>query len=73
MGGNDLACGGSGTSAKNGAGGYFQAYGHRSPLFTNTVDGKTGAFRPFTAADTYNFGPLKLYQRPDRAWTGGSF
>ena len=68
-----LACGGSGTSAKNGAGGYFQAYANGSPLFTNTVDGKTGAFRPFTAADTYNFGPLNFFQRPNERWTGGSF
>ena len=42
-------------------------------LFTNTVDGKTGAFRPFTAADDYNFGPLNFYQRPNERWTGGSF
>jgi iron complex outermembrane recepter protein len=68
-----LACGGSGTSAKNGAGGYFQAYGPKGALFTNTVDGKTGAFRPFTAADDYNFGPLNFYQRPNERWTGGSF
>jgi iron complex outermembrane receptor protein len=70
-----LACGGSGTSAKNGAGGYFQAYGSGggAALFTNTVDGKTGAFRPFTSADTYNFGPLNFYQRPNERWTGGSF
>ncbi|MEA3160771.1 MAG: iron complex outerrane recepter protein, partial [Gammaproteobacteria bacterium] len=70
-----LACGGSGTSAKNGAGGYFQAYGNAPgpALFTNTVDGKTGAFRPYTAADTYNFGPLNFYQRPAERWTGGSF
>ena len=68
-----LRCGGSGTSAKNGAGGYFQAYGPSGALFTNTVDGKTGAFRPFTAADTYNFGPLNFYQRPAERYTGGSF
>jgi iron complex outermembrane receptor protein len=70
-----LACGGSGTSAKNGAGGYFQAYGGtpNHALFTNTVDGKTGAFRPFTTADNYNFGPLNFYQRPNERWTGGSF
>jgi iron complex outermembrane receptor protein len=70
-----LACGGSGTSAKNGAGGYFQAYGGTpsAALFTNTVDGKTGAFRPFTTADQYNFGPLNFYQRPNERWTGGSF
>ena len=70
-----LTCSGSGTSAKNGAGGYFQAYGSAPgpALFTNTVDGKTGAFRPFTAADTYNFGPLNFYQRPNERFTGGSF
>jgi iron complex outermembrane receptor protein len=68
-----LRCGGSGTSAKNGAGGYFQAYGPAGALFTNTVDGKTGAWRPFTAADTYNFGPLNFYQRPAERFTGGSF
>ncbi len=68
-----MRCGGSGTSAKNGAGGYFQAYGPSGALFTNTVDGKTGAFRPFTAADSYNFGPLNFYQRPAERWTGGSF
>jgi iron complex outermembrane recepter protein len=71
-----LACGGSGTSAKNGAGGYFQAYGPSGALFTNTVDGKTGAFRPFNfgaGGDLYNFGPLNFYQRPNERWTGGAF
>jgi outer membrane receptor protein involved in Fe transport len=69
-----LRCGGSGTSARNGAGGYFQAYGSSGPaLFTNTVDGKTGAFRPFTPADQYNFGPLNFYQRPAQRFTGGTF
>jgi iron complex outermembrane receptor protein len=70
-----VACGGSGTSAKNGAGGYFQAYGAAGgkALFTNTVDGTTGAFRPFTGADAYNFGPLNFFQRPNERWTGGSF
>jgi len=70
-----LACGGSGTSARNGAGGYFQAYGAGGgkALFTNTVDGQTGAFRPFVGADNYNFGPLNFFQRPNERWTGGSF
>jgi outer membrane receptor protein involved in Fe transport len=72
-----LACGGSGTSARSGslgkAGGYFQAYAGGKALFTNTVDPNTGAFRPFTGADTYNFGPLNFYQRPNERWTGGSF
>ena len=70
-----LKCGGSGTSAKNGAGGYFQAYGTAPgpALFTNTVDGKTGQFRPFTANDVYNFGPVNFYQRPNTRWTAGGF
>jgi iron complex outermembrane recepter protein len=72
--GGSLACGGSPTSAKNGAGGYFLAYGSPGQAaFVNTVDGSTGAFRPFTAADAYNFGPLNFYQRPNERWTGGSF
>src|SRR5882757_7720267 len=70
-----LKCGGSGTSARNGAGGYFQAYGTAPgpALFTNTVDGLTGQFRPFTANDVYNFGPVNFYQRPNTRWTAGSF
>jgi outer membrane receptor protein involved in Fe transport len=89
-------CGGSGTSAKNGAGGYFQAYGafmdptaayHNAagyvtdkngnvltqPLFTNTVDGLTGQFRPYTSSDLYNFGPLNFFLRPSERWTAGAF
>ena len=69
----NLACGGSGTSAKNGAGGNFLAYNGSGLIFSNTVDGKTGAFRPFAATDAYNFGPLNFYQRPNERWTGGSF
>jgi iron complex outermembrane receptor protein len=68
-----LACGGSGTSAKNGAGGYFNASSAGGSLFTNTVDGLTGQFRPFTAADRYNFGPVNFYQRPNERWTAGAF
>jgi iron complex outermembrane receptor protein len=72
-----LKCGGSGTSARNGAGGYFQAYANKAnggaALFTNTVDGQTGAFRPFTTNDLYNFGPLNFYQTPNTRWTAGTF
>jgi iron complex outermembrane receptor protein len=69
-----LACGGSPITARPGGGGYFQAYGAAGALFTNTVDNKTGAFRPYnTATDAYNFGPLNFYQRPNERWTGGSF
>jgi iron complex outermembrane recepter protein len=72
----NLFCGGSITTAKNGAGGYFQAYGLAGgpPLFTNTVDGKTGAWRPYVGSqDAYNFGPLNFYQTPNTRWTAGGF
>lgn len=68
-----LKCGGSGTSAKNGAGGYFNASGPGGSIFTNTVDGLTGQFRPYTDNDNYNFGPVNFYQRPNERWTAGSF
>jgi len=71
-----LVCGGSQTSAKNGAGGYFVAYGLAPgpALFGNTVDGKDGAFRPYNrATDTYNFGPINFYQTPNTRWTAGGF
>ncbi|HEX4388158.1 MAG TPA: TonB-dependent receptor [Steroidobacteraceae bacterium] len=74
-----LKCAGSGTSAKDGAGGYFQAYpaGGGAALFTNTVDGTTGQMRPFNfgpgASDLYNFGPLNFYQTPNERWTAGAF
>jgi outer membrane receptor protein involved in Fe transport len=71
-----LHCAGSGTSAKNGAGGYFQAYpaAGGAALFTNTVDGLTGQFRPFDrSSDYFNFGPLNFYQTPNERWTAGTF
>jgi iron complex outermembrane recepter protein len=75
---NNLACGGSGTSAKNGAGGYFLAYNAAgsTTLYKNTVDGLTGQFRPFNfgaGGDLYNFGPINFYQRPNERWTAGGF
>ena len=34
----------------------------------------TGAFRPYdSGTDTYNFGPLNFYQRPDERYTAGVF
>ena len=69
-----LHCAGSGTSAKNGAGGYFQAYGPSGALFTKTVDGTTGLMRPFDfSSDLFNFGPLNFYKTPNERWTAGAF
>jgi iron complex outermembrane recepter protein len=70
-----LACGGSGTSAKNGAGGEFLGYSTKGVKFLdNTVDGLTGVFRPFqTPNDLFNYGPYNYYQTPEIRWTAGSF
>jgi len=66
-----LACGGSFSSA----GGTFWAFDNNgASLFTNTVDQRTGAFRPFVApADTWNFSQLSYFLVPNNRWTGGAF
>jgi iron complex outermembrane receptor protein len=65
-----LVCGGSVISKS----GYFSAYGSKgTSLFVNTVDQHTGAFRPFSGGDEYNYGPLNFYQTPQERWTAGSF
>ena len=66
-----VICGGSGTDA----GGTFLAYNSTGSkrIFTDTVDPKTGLFRPATAADNFNFGALNFFQRPAERWTAGSF
>jgi iron complex outermembrane recepter protein len=66
-----LACGGSSTSR----GGSFRAYNSTfgSRLYNYTVDPSTGTWRPFTAADQYNFNPENYYQVPNERWTMGAF
>jgi iron complex outermembrane recepter protein len=70
-----LACSGSSTSAKNGAGGSFRAYNSSGVRFlNNTVDGTTNLFRPYQEpGDLYNYGPLNYYQTPNERWTAGAF
>ncbi|HWZ61808.1 MAG TPA: TonB-dependent receptor [Steroidobacteraceae bacterium] len=70
-----LSCGGSETSAKNGAGGAFFGTGTNGVTFlSNTVDGLTNQFRPFQEpGDLYNYGPLNYYQTPNERWTAGAF
>ena len=68
----NVACGGSET----GPGGLFIGYnaGFSHNTVYNTVDPKTGIFRPFnTATDLYNYGALNYYERPNERWTAGSF
>jgi outer membrane receptor protein involved in Fe transport len=64
-----LACGGSDTSR----GGRFSAIGDSGTFIDDTVDPKTGVFRPFTARDPYNYAPVNYYQTPNERWTGGAF
>jgi iron complex outermembrane recepter protein len=63
------ACAGSGTSA----GGTFLAYGSKGRILGDTVDPKTGTFRPTVASDDFNFGALNFFQRPSERWTAGFF
>ena len=62
-------CAGSGTDR----GGSFIAYGSKGRIMTNTVDPKTGTFRPVVASDDFNFGALNFFQRPTERWTAGFF
>jgi iron complex outermembrane recepter protein len=75
-----LACAGSSTSAKAGAGGRFLVYSYPNftpigPALGYTVDGAAGGnFRAFTVPnDLYNYGPLNYYQTPNERWTAGAF
>ena len=70
--GDEFTCGGSGTT-------FPTRLRARDPLTgdlaTNyIIDRNSGALRPFSpATDTYNFGPLNFYQRPDERYTAGVF
>jgi iron complex outermembrane receptor protein len=69
-GGTNVVCGGSHTDA----GGTFYGYDANSvTLFYNTVDPKTGVFRPVQDSDVYNYGALNYYVRPNERWTAGTF
>jgi len=72
---SSIACGGSFTSGKNGAGGAFFGTGKSGVTFmTDTVDGLTNKFRPFVQPnDLFNYGPYNYYQVPNERWTAGSF
>jgi iron complex outermembrane recepter protein len=68
--GNRPVCGGSATNQ----GGTFFVYNSSGVnQITNTVDQKTGVFRPETASDLYNYGPLNYYMRPSEKYTAGAF
>src|SRR5271167_1301647 len=69
-----LKCGGSSSSAT----GRFLELGVRgasnfSTYADQTVDKTTGAFRNYTAADSYNYGALSYLQRQADRYTAGAF
>jgi outer membrane receptor protein involved in Fe transport len=69
-----IHCGGSSTSA---TGRFFllgQVSGTSTAVVDNTVDAKTGAFRPYVSnTDSYNFGALSYLQRQSERYTAGAF
>jgi iron complex outermembrane recepter protein len=68
--GSRPVCGGSATNAS----GTFLVYNSAgNNILTNTVDPKTGIFRPETSADLYNYGALNYYIRPSDKYNAGAF
>jgi len=68
-----ITCGGSSTSA---TGRFFElglVGGITTTVVDNTVDTKTGAFRPYSSTDSYNYGALSYFQRDAERWTSGAF
>ena len=68
-----VKCGGSSSSA----GGRFLDFGATAPGFSSsidaTVDPKTGQFRQYTSADSFNYGGLSYAQREAQRYTAGAF
>ncbi|MFL5237809.1 MAG: TonB-dependent receptor plug domain-containing protein, partial [Rhizomicrobium sp.] len=80
--GGSFICGGSSTTALNGAGGRFVSLdgGHCNdfidpntgePIGSCTIDG-TGGTRGFFTSDRFNFAPYNYLQRPDTRYTFGA-
>jgi iron complex outermembrane recepter protein len=65
-----LGCQGSGVSA---TGQFFALGKDGTTLLDDTVDSRSGALRPYTSRDDYNFGPGSYYLTPNVRWTGGAF
>jgi len=40
---------------------------------SRTLDPTTGLIRPYTGADSFNFGPVNFYQRPSERWLADAF
>ena len=69
-----VTCGGSSSSAT----GRFLLLGNNgtssyATLADGTIDAGNGQFRPYTAADSYNYGGISYAQRQAERWTAGAF
>ena len=71
LGGSGVACGGSGTSPT----GKFYTDDPNAPGGGWTLDttGAGNTFRPFTAADNFNYAVYNYMQRPDQRYAAGGF
>lgn len=69
-----FTCAGSGTTAPTHIFVDTDAFPSAAGLTANAiVNNSTGAFRSYTAADAFNYGPLNYFQRPDERYTLGGF
>jgi iron complex outermembrane recepter protein len=66
-----LGCRGSGVAA----GGQFLGFSSDSSrtLLDDSVDPRTGALRPYTSRDDFNYQPENYYLTPNVRWTAGTF
>lgn len=66
---NGFTCAGSGTTFPT----RILVQGASGTMANAVLDNSTGAFRAYTSADAYNYGPINYYQRPDERYTLGGF
>lgn len=71
LGSTDTAftCAGSGTTFPT----RLVVVGASGTMANAVLDNSTGQFRAFTGNDTYNYGPINYFQRPDERYTLGGF
>jgi len=71
--GDTLTCGGSSTTAPPTSYGRFRQSlpgGNVGPNQTLNAD---GSLSPYSAANSFNYGAVNYFQRPDERWTAGAF
>jgi outer membrane receptor protein involved in Fe transport len=63
-----FTCSGSGTTSPT----RILVSGATGTMANAILDESTGAFRAYTSSDSYNYGPINYYQRPDERYTLGA-